>query len=87
MPDTVRALLDEVDANRQKFSLESTGYLIQCPDEWLITLVCNDPALKACCLAVNDRYLFLRKGSEKLFKSTLRKLGYVLPNLAPGTGA
>ncbi len=81
LPDTVRALLDEVDANRQKFSLESAGYLIHCADAWLITLVCNDPALKSCCLAVNDQYLYLRKGSEKTFKSTLRKLGYVLPNM------
>lgn len=86
LPDTVRVLFREIEDNLRKFSFDSTGYLIHCSEPWLTTLVCNDAMTKQFCLAVNDHHFFLRKGAEKAFRTALKKMGYIIPNLPVGEG-
>jgi XPB/Ssl2-like helicase family protein len=83
LPETVRQLLQDVEARAGRLQDRGAARLVECDSPELAVLLASDVAVGKCCLRAGERHLVVPAASEKLFRSALRRLGYVLPS-GPG---
>ena len=79
LPQTVQALLDEVE--RKVGALRPCGeaLLVEAVDATVAASIANEPELRALCRAAGERGLVVLRRNERGFRSALKRCGYVLP--------
>lgn len=80
LPEAARAWLEQVDQRRQAFQEAGPALLVRVNSPDLADLVLADPVLQKFCGALDRKTLVIPAQKEKVLRSRLKELGYVLLN-------
>jgi hypothetical protein len=78
-PETVTALLTEIERKSSTLKSGQPCLLIEVADEATATLIAHDPGASKHCLLAGERHLAVPARNERAFRAAVKKLGYVLP--------
>ena len=80
LPEAARAWLEQIDQRRQAFQEAGTALLVKVKSPDLVELVLADPVLQKFCSIIDRKTLVIPAQKEKVLRSRLKELGYVLLN-------
>ncbi|SFN37859.1 Helicase conserved C-terminal domain-containing protein [Pseudonocardia ammonioxydans] len=78
VPDTVRRLLDDVEARASQLRDLGSRRVLECADASVAALLAGDRSLRGLCTRLGERHLMLDPAGEAKARTALRKLGYPL---------
>ncbi|MCZ6635587.1 MAG: helicase-associated domain-containing protein, partial [bacterium] len=79
LPETVAIFFSDIVGKIKQLKDLGTARLIEVADPAVATLIAHDSSLKNLCLPAGETHIVVPVKSETIFRSRLRKLGYVLP--------
>lgn len=78
LPESVEALIRKVERHARSLKIQRATILIECIDAETAQKVAEHEHTRKLCMLAGDKHLVLT-GTEKAFRSALRKLGYGMP--------
>jgi len=78
IPETVKVFLQDIEKKLCAIRGSQDAILIELNDETTANLIAHDSHAGKCCYLTGSRYLTVPKKKERVFRSALKKMGYVL---------